>query len=260
MSDSIRLIAAGNEFMFAGERELSIGRAVDADIRLDSMYVSRHHGRLVATPDGWLYEDVGSRRGTYFRGRRVTKLLLVGPVTLLLGEPGHGAEIRILPQHPSRIFICYRREDSAGHAGRLRDRLVLTFGKTQVFRDIDNLQIGEDFVERITRTIATCRVVLVVIGRHWLDARDADGRRRLDDPEDYVRLEVMAALNASSPITIIPVLVQGAAMPRTDDLPVQLRPLCRRSALVASDERWTVEMDELVDQVETIMRTSTEAP
>jgi len=183
-------------------------------------------------------------------------MILVGPVTLLLGEPGHGEEVRILPQHPSRIFICYRRDDSAGHAGRLRDRLAETFGATQVFRDIDNIRMGEDFVERVTRAIDACRVVLVVIGRQWLMAQTADGHRRLDDPEDYVRLEVAAALRASAPTTVIPVLVQGATMPRADALPEDLRPLSRRSALSAPDEQWTAEIDALIERIEAIMRGS----
>lgn len=255
MSDSVQLVVAGNQFTFSDERILTIGRAEDVDVHLDSPYVSRHHGRLTPTSDGWQYEDLGSKHGTHFRGSRISRLLLVGPVTLVLGEPGHGQELRILPTHPSRIFICYRREDSAGHAGRLRDRLAQIFGKSQVFRDIDNMRAGEDFVERVTRTIGACRVVLVVIGRHWLDARNADGRRRLDDPDDYVRLEVATALNTDSPATVIPVIVQGATMPRREELPPDLAPLSRRSALTASDEQWDAEMDALTERIESIIRT-----
>jgi hypothetical protein len=260
MSDSVHVFVAGTKFAFSQERELFIGRANEAHIKLGSPYVSRRHGRLFATEQGWTYEDLGSRHGTRFRGNRITNLLLVGPVTLLLGEPGRGVEVHIVPQHPSRIFICYRRGDSGGHAGRLRDRLAEAFGETQVFRDIDSIEMGEDFVDRITRTIAACRVVLVLIGPRWLTALNAEGGRRLDDPDDYVRLEVSAALRAPQSVTVIPVLVQGADMPRTADLPDDLLPLSRRSALLAPDDQWSREMGTLVERIETIMRTPVDTP
>jgi hypothetical protein len=254
MTAVIRLIASGIDYTFANDNEILIGRAESADVRLANPYVSRRHGRLTRRSEGWVYEDIGSTRGTMFRGRRIEELLLVGPVTLLLGEPGRGEEVHIRPEHPSRIFICYRRDDAGGHAGRLRDRLAAAFGDSQIFLDIDRISIGEDFVDRVTRVVSSCRVLLVVIGRRWLDCQDDHGGRRIDDPQDYVRLEILTALRRTSGITVIPILVQGASMPREEDLPSDIAALSRRNALILPDERWRSEIDLLVERLETIMR------
>jgi hypothetical protein len=254
MTAVIHLVAAGVEYRFPEERDLSIGRAETADIRLANPYVSRWHGRLTHTSEGWVYEDTDSRRGTRFRGRRIQRLLLVRPVTLLLGEPGLGEELHIRPEMPSRIFICYRREDAPGHAGRLRDRLAKEFGDSQVFMDVDHITIGEDFVDRLTSVLSSCRALLVVIGRTWLDCCDDGGGRRLDDAHDYVRLEVATALQRPTEIAVIPVLVQGAKMPREEDLPPELAALSRRNALLAWEEHWRFEMDRLVERLENIIK------
>lgn len=134
------------------------------------------------------------------------------------------------------IFLSYRREDSAGHTGRLADALGARFGVAHVFRDIEGIEPGEDFVEAVRREIATCDVVLVVIGRDWLDVRDAAGRRRLDDPADHVRQEIAAALERD--VRVIPVLVENAVMPRQAELPADIAPLARRNALPLSDVGW----------------------
>jgi hypothetical protein len=105
-------------------------------------------------------------------------------------------------------FISYRREDAAGFAGRLCDSLERLLPNEPVFRDVDGLSPGQDFVTAIDTRLRQCRVCLAVIGRDWLNARDADGRRRLDRPDDFVRLELMAAL-ARKEVLIIPVLVEG---------------------------------------------------
>lgn len=254
MSNVIHLVAAGGSYTFSGKLEVSMGRADTSDVRFASPYVSRRHGRLMHTAEGWVYEDVGSTRGTRFRGNQIDRLLLTGPVTLLLGEPGKGEEVRITPESPSQIFICYRREDAAGHAGRLRDRLAGVFGDSQVFLDIDQVKIGEDFVDRMTSVVGSCRALLVVIGQRWLDCRDVHGRRRLDDPDDYVRVEIGTALRKAPQIIILPVLVQGATMPREEDLPRELHALSRRSALVAPDERWRSEIDRLVESLESLIQ------
>jgi hypothetical protein len=260
VSTKIVLLAGGVEYSFSDREEIWLGRADTADVRLSNPHVSRRHGRLTQTPDGWLYEDAGSRHGTRYQGRPITRLSLVKPVTLLLGAPGRGEEVHIRPQHPSRIFICYRREDSAGHAGRLRDRLAEAFGESQVFLDIEHIGIGEDFVDRITGVVGSSRAVLVVIGPRWLSATDAHGRRRLDDEGDYVRLEIATALRRQARATVIPVLVQGARMPTEQELPDDLRPLARRNALVAPDERWRPEVDRLIERLEAIMVSSPEQP
>jgi TIR domain len=123
------------------------------------------------------------------------------------------------PPVPGRIFISYRREETAYPAGWLYDRLISRFGGGQVFKDIDSIQLGDDFVEVITRAVASCDVLLALIGNEWLTITDERGRRRLDDPDDFVRLEIEAALTRE--VRVIPILVDGARMPRVDQLPDQ---------------------------------------
>ncbi len=122
-----------------------------------------------------------------------------------------------------KIFISYRRDDSAGHAGRLYDRLESHFGQGQVFMDVDAIEPGLDFVQVVQQAINSCDGFIAVIGRYWLQATDDAGARRLDDPEDLVKLEIATALERG--IRVIPVLVQGAQMPRATDLPDDLRGL-----------------------------------
>ena len=135
-----------------------------------------------------------------------------------------------------RIFVSYRRKDSAGHAGRLFDRLREHFGAARVFRDVDQLKGGDDFVEALARAVDSCDVFILVIGRDWLDARNEGGQRRLDDPQDFIRLEVETALRRK--VLLLPVLVEGAAMPEPSDLPEALSPLARRQAIELSEHRW----------------------
>ena len=132
-----------------------------------------------------------------------------------------------------RIFLNYRREDSDGHAGRLSDRLSQHFGHNSLFMDVDTIGLGRDFVVAIQDAVGTCDVLLAVIGRQWLNSADPLGRQRLDDPEDFVRLEIMTALIRN--IRVIPVLVGGASMPHSTALPDVLQPLARRHALVIGD-------------------------
>ena len=144
----------------------------------------------------------------------------------------------------SIIFISYRRDDSAPYAGRLYDRLAAHFGAAQVFMDIDQIEPGEDFVEVIQRKVGACETAVVLIGKAWLGIADATGRRRLDDPEDFVRLEVAAALLRG--VRVVPVLVGGASMPRAEQLPAVLAPLSRRNAVELSDSRFHRDVDRLV--------------
>src|ERR1051326_8270064 len=128
----------------------------------------------------------------------------------------------------SKIFLSYRREDSASDAGRLYDKLVSHFGSESVFIDIDRIDLGVDFVEAINEKIGLCQVLLVLIGKQWLTTTDSTGRR-LDNPNDFVRLEIVAAGKRN--IRIIPVLVEGATMPREELLPDDLKFLARRNAI-----------------------------
>src|SRR5215467_13810316 len=117
----------------------------------------------------------------------------------------------------ARIFLSYRRDDSGGYTGRLYDRLSQHFGRDNLFMDVDTIALGLDFVEVIQDAVGVCDVLLAVIGRQWLTSADARGYRRLDNPEDFVRIEIMAALARN--IRVIPVLVGGASMPRSTELP-----------------------------------------
>ena len=98
------------------------------------------------------------------------------------------------------VFLSYRRDDSPGYAGRVFDRLAGHFGEAKVFRDVDSIGYGEDFVERINVTVGSCDALIAIIGKQWLESRDKAGRRRLDDPKDFVRLEIKAALDRRIPV------------------------------------------------------------
>jgi TIR domain len=110
-----------------------------------------------------------------------------------------------------RVFISYRRQESSGLAGRLYDRLAARFGDDRVFMDVDTIALGVDFAEVISQVVSSCEVLLAVIGPRWLTVTDEDGRRRLDDPDDLVRLEIAAALKRD--IRVIPVLSRGHRFP-----------------------------------------------
>ena len=127
------------------------------------------------------------------------------------------------------IFVSYRRQETSHLAGRLYDRLADRFGEGQVFIDVDTIEPGVDFAEEIFRAVAACKVLLAIIGPTWLIAADERGRRRLDDPDDLVRLEIEAALARG--VRVIPILVEGAVMPAREDLPESLAGLARRNAL-----------------------------
>jgi TIR domain len=143
------------------------------------------------------------------------------------------------------VFICYRREDSAGFAGRIYDRLKASLGRDSVFIDVDNIPAGRDFVEVLSEHVGRCDALIAVIGRKWLASADNDSRRRLDDPTDFVRIEIEAALARNVPV--IPVLVDGAAMPRADDLPDVLKKLARRQGIEISHNRFDSDAERLTD-------------
>jgi hypothetical protein len=140
---------------------------------------------------------------------------------------------------PPRIFISYRRDDSPGSAGRLYDRLAEEFPKDHLFMDVDAIAPGVDFVNEIERSVKSCDALLAIIGRHWETAADAQGNRRLDDPADFVRREIATAL--ASEVRVIPVLVDGAALPRPTALPDELQSLIRRNAVSLSHQHFSAE-------------------
>jgi ankyrin repeat protein len=143
------------------------------------------------------------------------------------------------------IFISYRREDSIGHAGRLFDRLAERFGRDRVYRDIDAIEAGEDFVAAIRQQVDKSDVLLALIGPRWLTAKDAEGRSRLADENDLVRLEIATALNRN--IRVVPVLLQGATMPGSRDLPTELARLAQRNAVEIRDTHFDQDLAQLLD-------------
>ena len=128
---------------------------------------------------------------------------------------------------PSKVFISYRRDDSAAFAGRVHDRLEREFGRDLLFMDVDAIPLGADFVEVLGREVAKCDVLLAIIGPNWVDARADDGSRRLEDDNDFVRIEIATALARGIPV--IPVLLEGTKVPRADQLPSDLKGLVRRN-------------------------------
>ena len=150
------------------------------------------------------------------------------------------------------IFISYRRDDSAGYAGRLYDRLAAHFGAERVFMDVEGIEPGLDFVVAIEEAVGSCRVLIAVIGDEWTTAADAAGRRRLDDPNDFIRLETGAALQRG--IRVVPVLVGGAVMPQTADLPDDLKALTRRQAIEINHKQWEASTGELIRTLERILK------
>lgn len=147
-----------------------------------------------------------------------------------------------------RIFISYRREDSAYPAGWLFDRLAERFGAERIFKDVDSIELGDDFVEEIEDAVGQTDVLLALIGEKWLTVADEQGSRRLDDPEDFVRLEIEAALRRR--VRVIPILVEGASMPSEEQLPPSLTPLARRQALELSPARFSSDTSRLLAVIE----------
>lgn len=147
----------------------------------------------------------------------------------------------------STIFISYRRDDSAADmTDRIYERLVQRWGR-RVFMDIDSLVGGDLFAPAIEKHLQDCAVVLVVIGRHWVSLTDEHGARRVDDPGDYPRMEVAAALRRG--VRVVPVLVGNAVLPRADELPADIAALLERQVVHVSRERFDADMRQLIEAV-----------
>jgi hypothetical protein len=148
----------------------------------------------------------------------------------------------------SKVFISYRRDDSADAAGRINDRLVARFGQANVFKDVDSIPVGADFRRALSDAVGQCAVMLVIIGRRWVDIADASGRPRLQDADDLVRIEIETALNRNK--LMIPVLVQNALMPRETEIPPDIAGLVyRQNAEVRPDPHFHRDMDQLMDHL-----------
>ena len=148
------------------------------------------------------------------------------------------------------IFISYRRQDTAAYAGRIYDRLSAKYGEHNVFMDIDRIEPGQDFVDAINHSVAEAGVLLVLIGREWIKMTDKSGVPRLENPEDFVRLEILAGLEQKT--VIVPVLLADAEMPSAQALPAPLQPFARRNAIEISDSRFHSDVDRLIEAIEKI--------
>jgi hypothetical protein len=157
-----------------------------------------------------------------------------------------------------QIFLNYRRQDSEGSTGRLYDQLIEHFDPSQIFMDVDTIEPGLDFVEVIDKAVGSCNVLLAIIGNKWLTITDETGKRRLDNPNDFVRIEIASAL--ARDIRVIPVLVQGASMPAAEDLPDDLKPLTRRNAIELSHARFKSDVERLVHVLQNALRGAETGP
>ena len=197
---------------------------------------STHDDDIVHSPRLLLIHRLGAWQRTI-----LYTLDLAAPVR---GQLSHLEVTESAGPHP-----CDRRRPTQG--GWLSDRLADRFGGGQVFKDVDSIQLGDDFVEVITRAVGSCDVLLALIGDRWLTITDMDGQPRLDDPDDFVRLEIEAALARN--VRIIPILVDGANMPRGDELPASLAGLVRRQALELSPNRFEYDLGRLLRVLDTTL-------
>lgn len=174
-----------------------------------------------------------------------------------------GCEVEIMnisrSAAPCRIFISYRHNEDGMAAGWLVERLAGHFGKDQIFKDVDSIEPGDDFVKVIADAVGRCDVLLALIGREWLTITGDDGRRRLDNPQDFVRLEIEAALKRD--IRLIPVLIEGTPMPPVDQVPRSLAALVSRQALHFSAAHAEPEFDRLIKALDrTLAEVRSEVP
>jgi formylglycine-generating enzyme required for sulfatase activity len=146
------------------------------------------------------------------------------------------------------VFISYRREITAGEARALFNELLEKLGKNSVFMDVDSIALGRDFRSALQRTLESCDLMLVLIGRDWADVKDEEGRTRLENPGDFVRLEIEAALGRD--IVVTPILVQGAHMPAPEHLPADIRDLVYRNGFELSHNRWESDVAEMIRRLD----------
>jgi len=153
------------------------------------------------------------------------------------------------------IFISYRRQDSADITGRIYDRLIERCGTSAVFKDVDAIPLGVDFRKYLQDSVSKCNILLAVVGKNWLEARSENGKRSLEDPRDYLRIEIETALQRDIPV--IPVLVQGASMPHEEELPSALQALAYRNAIaVRPDPDFRGDMDRLISGIQAHLKTT----
>jgi hypothetical protein len=157
-------------------------------------------------------------------------------------------KLEVIRKKPGRcVFVSYRRADSQVYAGRISDWLFRGGLRGRIFMDVDTIQKGRDFVNVLDDYLAQCGVMLVLIGHNWLATTDETGRRRLNDPADFVRREVSIALTRG--VTVIPVLLDGAQLPAADQLPNELKPLARHQSFSVTHEYFSRDIRDLLTRI-----------
>lgn len=187
-------------------------------------------------------------------GITVGKVASPEQLEVVLVQALHETLLPVAPVARGRIFISYRREEAAYPANWLYSLLTEHFGERHVFMDVDDIEPGANFVDVINAAVASTEVMLALIGDRWLAVTDADGKRRIDDPVDFVRLEIEAALARS--IRVIPILVNGARMPRAGDLPASVEALAYRQALELSAHRFQLDLGRLLKALDNTLSAS----
>jgi hypothetical protein len=144
----------------------------------------------------------------------------------------------------STVFISYRRQSAAGEARALFNDFVARLGQSAVFMDVDSISLGRDFRSELQKNMTACTVVLVLIDKEWATLKDEMGRRRLENADDYIRMEVEAAIKRD--IVVTPVLVKGAQMPAAEELPAEIRDLAYRNGFELTHNRWESDVKEMI--------------
>ena len=148
----------------------------------------------------------------------------------------------------NNIFLSYRRSDSADVTGRIYDKLIQTFAKKQIFKDVDSIPLGVDFRQHLNKKVGECNVLIAIIGAQWIEPNVPKGQKRIDDEKDFVRIEIESALQRKIPV--IPVLVRGAQMPAVEDLPESLIELAFRNGIpVRPDPDFHRDMERLIQGI-----------
>ncbi|MCB9453673.1 MAG: protein kinase [Anaerolineaceae bacterium] len=171
------------------------------------------------------------------------------PTAPPMSRPQPSSFVRRQVTGAPRIFISYRREDSIAVTGRLYDRLVAAFGETYIFKDVDNIPIGANFKAMLEQEVTSCDVLLAVIGQQWEALHSETGQRRIENPDDFVRIEISAGLQRPD-ILVIPVLVNNAKMPEIVDLPKSMADLAyRNAAVIRNDPDFNRDTAWLIEQI-----------
>lgn len=156
---------------------------------------------------------------------------------------------------PGSIFISYRRSDSIDVTGRVYDRLIGCYGKESIFKDVYSIPYGSDFRDRIHHCINQCEVLIAIIGPTWLESKDQNGARRIDDPRDWVRTEIEIGLERN--ITVIPLLVGNARLPNASELPKSMKKIAYRNfAQARPDPDFHKDIDRLLQNLDPLFGNS----